>query len=210
TVTLTGTLAAPPGTQLTLTGSGELDLSQATRCTTQININGGTLGVTANDQLGSGAAVSIGALGTLRGMGTFTSTKNMILAAGSSVSVDPGFTMTFPTSSGSGGSLTLTGPGILTFTGSAAHTGGTTISAGTLALSGGGNLPSTSTLVNNATFDISQVTTSSTLGAITGSGTVSLGSKLLTINADSPSTFDGIIQNGGIGGGTGGNLTKTG
>jgi hypothetical protein len=50
-----------------------------------------------------------------------------------------------------------------------------------------------------------------TIGSIEGDGNVFLGSKTLTVgSSDVDTTFSGVIQDGGIGGGTGGSLTKIG
>jgi autotransporter-associated beta strand protein len=50
-----------------------------------------------------------------------------------------------------------------------------------------------------------------TIGSIEGDGDVFLGSKTLTVGSnDVDTTFSGVIQDGGIGGGTGGSLTKIG
>jgi autotransporter-associated beta strand protein len=50
-----------------------------------------------------------------------------------------------------------------------------------------------------------------TIGSLEGSGNVFLGANNLTVGSNNTSkTFSGVIQDGGIGGGTGGSLTKTG
>jgi autotransporter-associated beta strand protein len=50
-----------------------------------------------------------------------------------------------------------------------------------------------------------------TAGSIEGAGTISLGSKNLAVGGNNLSTtFSGVLQDGGTGGGTGGSLTKTG
>jgi autotransporter-associated beta strand protein len=64
----------------------------------------------------------------------------------------------------------------------------------------------------NGNLDISQHTASGlTTGSIEGDGLVFLGANKLTVGANNLSTtFSGLIQDGGIGGGAGGSLTKTG
>jgi len=61
-------------------------------------------------------------------------------------------------------------------------------------------------------LDISGLTNSgTTVGLITGTGDIFLGSKNLTFAGTSlTASFSGVIQDGGIGGGTGGSLTKDG
>ncbi|WP_163156010.1 autotransporter-associated beta strand repeat-containing protein [Bradyrhizobium uaiense] len=120
--------------------------------------------------------------------------------------------------------LTLSGSQTkLTLTGTNTYSGGTTINAGTLALSGAGAIAASSAvnLATGATFDISQTSAGASITALgntaTGqTGTVSLGARTLTITTGSTS-FAGVIQDGGIqndGGGAlkinGGALTLTG
>ena len=64
----------------------------------------------------------------------------------------------------------------------------------------------------NGNLDISQQTAPSlTTGSIEGDGLVFLGANKLTVGANNLSTtFSGLIQNGGISGGSGGSLAKTG
>ncbi len=64
----------------------------------------------------------------------------------------------------------------------------------------------------NGKLDISQQSASGlTTGSIEGDGLIFLGANKLTVGANNLSTtFSGLIQDGGIGGGTGGSLTKTG
>ncbi|WEK50170.1 MAG: autotransporter domain-containing protein [Candidatus Kaistia colombiensis] len=62
-----------------------------------------------------------------------------------------------------------------------------------------------------ATVDFSQVTSGIAVGAIEGAGTFRLGGKVLTVGSGNLSTtVDGVIEDGGIGGGTGGSLVKVG
>ena len=67
-------------------------------------------------------------------------------------------------------------------------------------------------LFGNGTLDISQhLGTGVTTGSIEGDGVVSLGGLNLTIGANKLETvFSGVIQDGGLGGGGGGSLTKIG
>ncbi len=64
----------------------------------------------------------------------------------------------------------------------------------------------------NGKLDISQQSASGlTTGSIERDGLIFLGANKLTVGANNLSTtFSGLIQDGGIGGGTGGSLTKTG
>jgi outer membrane autotransporter protein len=63
----------------------------------------------------------------------------------------------------------------------------------------------------DATVDFSQVTSGIAVGTIEGAGTFRLGGKVLTVGSGNLSTtVDGTIEDGGIGGGTGGSLVKVG
>jgi outer membrane autotransporter protein len=103
------------------------------------------------------------------------------------------------------GDISKTGAGTLTLGGVNSYSGGTTVDAGILALSGAGSIAtSTGVTVNaGATFDISGTTSNAVIQALSGAGTVSLGSKALTVDQASNTTFSGVIT------GTG-SLTKSG
>jgi autotransporter-associated beta strand protein len=64
-------------------------------------------------------------------------------------------------------------------------------------------------VVANGTFDISQGA-NQVIGNLSGSGVVNLGSKKLTLHDATTQTFSGAINNGGLGGGTGGSLALNG
>ncbi len=65
------------------------------------------------------------------------------------------------------------GTGTLTLSAANTYTGATTISGGTLALTGNGGLSTATALTNNGRFDISGVTVGGvTIGSLSGNGTV--------------------------------------
>ena len=72
----------------------------------------------------------------------------------------------------------------------------------------------TASLINAAagTVDISFLSNAGmTVGSIEGAGTIALSSKNLAVGGNNlTTTFAGVLQDGGLGGGTGGSLTKTG
>jgi fibronectin-binding autotransporter adhesin len=117
----------------------------------------------------------------------------------------------------SNGSLTVndsTHTGVLELTNTETYTGGTTIANGTLALSGtAAALYANGTVTNNGDFDISQ-STNQTIGDLNGTATTStvfLGAFELTTGGDNASTtYAGVIQDGGLGGGVAGSLIKVG
>jgi autotransporter-associated beta strand protein len=110
---------------------------------------------------------------------------------------------------GATGALTKVGTGTLTLSGTNTYSGVTTISAGTLALTGMGNVAASSriNLANaGATFDIAGTTAGASITSLAGSAgsTVNLGAKTLTVTAGN--VLD--VYSGAIGGS--GGLTVTG
>jgi fibronectin-binding autotransporter adhesin len=86
------------------------------------------------------------------------------------------------------------GLGKMTLTGDNTFSGDVTISGGTLALAGEGQLPTS--LVNNAGFEISDGTANRTVGAITGTGITQV---LDSGQLISPSIVQGTLRIGGAG-----------
>src|SRR5205085_4124038 len=67
------------------------------------------------------------------------------------------------------------------------------------------------TLVNSGVLDASLMTGPLQVGALSGAGAVKLGATQISIGAlGQTNTISGIIQDGGVNGGIGGSLTKTG
>ncbi|MBZ9993129.1 autotransporter domain-containing protein [Mesorhizobium sp. BH1-1-4] len=77
------------------------------------------------------------------------------------------------------------------------YTGATTITNGTLALSGDGSIAASSGVKDNATFDISATSAGTSIRSLSGDGSVQLGSRTLTLTA-AQDNFGGVIS--GIGG----------
>lgn len=155
-----------------------------------------------------------------------------IVINGGSATITNNLAMFF-TNSSSAGSATITNFGTMTFFGSGATAGSATIennaqlafefaSAGSATITNKALLLFTNTstggtarLINTAagTIDLSATIGSNgiTAGSIEGAGTISLGSKNLAVGGNNLSTtFSGMLQDGGIFGGSGGSLTKTG
>ncbi len=118
--------------------------------------NGGTIQVATNSQLS-----------------TFISTVSFVLETGGAVIDNGGFDATVTSVISGSGPLTTRGAGSLILTSANTYTGDTTISAGTLALSGSGSLASPNiSVAPGATFDVSGVTGGSY--ALNSSGTLTL------------------------------------
>jgi fibronectin-binding autotransporter adhesin len=205
---LSGTISGPGA--WTKAGAGTLTLTGANTYSGGTNLNGGVLAVNSDANLGTGPlSFNGGTLESLAAGEGLTSTKAVTLAAGGGTFLaDVGTDSTLSGTITGQGALTKAGPGGLTLTGAKTYTGGTIISAGTLALNGG-ELAPTGAVVDNGTFDISQ-SGNQTIGDLSGSGTVKLGARQLTAGTADSTAFSGTIQDGGFGGGTGGSLVKQG
>ena len=206
--TADATLGAVSGSfGFTKTGAGTLILNGTSSYTGTTTISVGTLRLGVAGGVSATSAVSIAsgaifdannlnaAIGSLTGAGNVTLGSGILTTGGNNSST------TFSGIISGTGGLTKTGSGIFTLSGANTYTGATTISGGTLKLGVAGGIPSTSALSVNvgsgATFDLNNF--NSTIGSLTGAGSVSLGSGTLSAGGDnSTTTFSGII--GGSGG----------
>jgi fibronectin-binding autotransporter adhesin len=186
---------------LTKADLGTLVLSGANTYTGGTTINGGTLSISSNANLGDIAGNITFQGGTLENTTAFVTNRSMNLAGNGTLQTDADL-MVFGTIGGSG-ALTKSGAGTLTLLDANTYTGSTTISAGTLALLGPGSLAGSSSVdvAGNATFDISGATNGASIVSLGGSGNVQLGQRSLTLTQGN-GNFAGVI------GGTGG-LTLT-
>jgi T5SS/PEP-CTERM-associated repeat protein/autotransporter-associated beta strand protein len=169
-----------------LVSASSLSLSYSTSSTGICNLNGGTL-QTSSITKGSGSATFNWSDGTIRNYNastdlTVNGTNNLSLKLAANGThafyIDAGRKGTISailSDATSGGTLEKQGAGLLTLSGANTYTGGTTIAAGTLALSSAGSLASTPIDVKSgATFDVS-VKKGYSLAAgktLTGSGTI--------------------------------------
>nr|WP_283812658.1 autotransporter domain-containing protein [Bradyrhizobium tropiciagri] len=180
----------------------------------------------ASNAFGSASAVSVFAgsvldlggfnqtIASLSGGGTVT---NGGASGGNTLAIGGGTASTFSGHIIDGSTatvaLSLSNSGTsLTLSGANTYSGATSINNGTLALSGTGSIATSSAvnLATGTTFDISQTNSGASIATLGNTaagqtGTVSLGSKTLTITGGS-GTFDGIIADGGINNTTGGSL----
>ncbi|WP_421995168.1 beta strand repeat-containing protein [Reyranella sp.] len=203
---------------LTKSGTGTVTLTGTNSYTGATAVDGGTLAL-GNAALSSSSGVTVASgatfditgntgfttIRTLGGAGTVQLNDGLVLsnAAGTFSGVIGG--------SGSSSGLTVAGGGTYTLTGANTYVGPSQINAGTtLALSGSGSIASTSFVgvLATATLDLSQTTSGASVGGLFAAGTVSLGGRTLTIT--NGSAFSGVIQDGGIAGGTAGSVVFSG
>jgi autotransporter-associated beta strand protein len=194
--------------------TGTLTLSGANTYSGGTTLTAGTLAISADSQLGTGNLTFNG--GTLQTTAAVTDSRAITLnSGGGTIDTDAQSDLFSGVFSGTGALTVLSSNpvGVLTLSGVNTYTGATTITSGTLALTAGGSIAASSgvTIASGGTFDISQTTGGVTLSGLTGTaGTVALGSQTLTLNVTGSDTFGGVIQDGGIAGGTGGVLDKIG
>jgi autotransporter-associated beta strand protein len=195
--------------------SGTLTLSGTNDYTGGTTLTAGTLAVSADSQLGTGRLTFTG--GTLQTTAAISDSRAVALNSGGGTIDTDGQSDLFSGVFSGTGALTVlssTAGGVLTLSGTNTYTGATTITSGTLALTGTGSIATSSgvTISSGGTLDISQTTSGATIAGLTGTaGTVSLGARTLTLDvASGNDSFGGIIQDGGLGSGTGGVVDKIG
>lgn len=186
TTVLTGTLA--------LTGNGSISNSNIVSVDGTFDISGSAIAFNLIQTLGSSTSNGVVKLGS----------NGLVIANGSSEFAG--------VIQGTGGLEVMAGT--QTLSGVNTYSNATQIDTGaTLALKGAGSIANSLFVTfapiaaGTATLDISQTTSGASVRNLvdfTGVGTVALGGKTLTIT--SGSTFNGVIKDGGIGGGAGGNL----
>jgi fibronectin-binding autotransporter adhesin len=227
-VTLTGAIGDGPnnsaGNFVNKLGSGTLTLSGANTYNNRTIIVGGTLALAGTGTIGTGNLIVGG--GTVFDISQ-TSTgariiqlnsgpagnialgsKTLTLGFGNSFSDWSGTITDGGIGGGTGGRVVIAAPnGAVRFFEANSYTGGTTVAAGTLALDFDGSLYANGAVAVNAgaVFAISGLNgTGTTIGDLSGAGTMSLGGKSLTFGTANSTSFSGTIS------GAGGALVKNG
>ncbi|HEY5313932.1 MAG TPA: autotransporter-associated beta strand repeat-containing protein, partial [Pirellulales bacterium] len=219
TLALTGALAGTGSMFIGKTAgdTGIVNLQGISANTTAGNVylNGGTLSISSDAQLGAGTNNLVFGGGTLQAATTnpFTTARNITLATGGTIDVVNGQTLTATGLVSGSGSLTVTDSGTLGIDGVVpnTYTGTTTLSAGSnLTVNSAGGLGSGPlTMASGTTLDL-EADQSIAAFAGTNAGALTLDANL-TVNQSTKSTMSGVIS--GIGSltmnGTG-NLTLSG
>ena len=210
TFTQSGAVAADSTTTLTKNGGGTFALTSANGngFVGDIVINAGTLQFGSGNTVGNATDVTVNSGGTFsitqtEGIDQLSGAGNVTLAGGQLLEVGlDNATSTFSgVISGSSGLFAKAGTGTLTLSGNNTYAGATTISGGTLRLSGAGRLADfTDVSVSGATFDLNDV--SDAIDALSGSGSVTLGTgsslNSLTVGSNNGSgSFTGVISESG-------------
>jgi autotransporter-associated beta strand protein len=167
-----------------ISGSGAFrQLGTGVTILTEINsYTGGTTITAGTLQLGNG-----GTLGSISG----NVVNNSIFA------IKHSNAFTFSGVISGSGAFQQLGTGVTTLTALQSYTGLTTITAGKLALTGAGDIASSSGVVTNGAFDISGVSgTGRSVQNLSGSGSVALGTKMLTLT-NASGDFVGVIAGTG-------------
>ena len=209
------------GTSLTKNGIGNLILSGTNTYSSSTNLNAGTLTLGSNTVFSSGSILNIN-YGVLD-MYSYNSTiSNLNIYAGSIINSNITGTSTLTATqfnfnnsvsnpvlvsvvlAGSNSTVgtNLSGAGNVTFTGINTYTGITSVSqVSTLILSGSGSIATSKDLNLNGVFDISNVTSTSTINGLSGNsyGSVLTGSKSLILSNPLFVTdvFYGVISGSG-------------
>ncbi|MHB8885604.1 MAG: autotransporter domain-containing protein, partial [Methylovirgula sp.] len=199
------------GASTLINTSGTTTLSNANSYTGATTINSGATLALSGGSISSSSVVT--ANGTFDLTGATATTAITTLAGSGSVVLGTSYGLFVTTGStefsgaiSGGGGLEI-GSGTQTLSGTNTYTNETQIDSGaTLALKGAGSIAASSSVAASGTFDISQTTAGASVAGVYGSGTVSLGAQTLTIG-NAGTFFDGVIQDGGIAGGTGGGVT---
>ncbi|WP_342711424.1 autotransporter domain-containing protein [Bradyrhizobium sp. B124] len=219
-VTLATALTGTGGVTVANSGSGgALTFTAAESYSGGTTINSGaTLALSSGGSISNSSVVTVNGTFDISGSSSFLN-RIATLAGGGSVALgNDALVITGGSTEFSGaingsrtGGLEIAG-GTQTLSGANGYFGFTQIDAGaTLALKGNGSIANSVNVVfaSGGTLDISQTNSGASVTGLydpTGLSIVSLGAKTLTITSR-VGPYDGVIQDGGIGGGTGGNVT---
>ncbi len=207
-VTLTGTLAITSGTGLTKNGAGTLTFSATSTYDGNTALNAGMISISNDDQLGTGASIAMASGTTLQVTATTSTTKTIGLTTAGTIDVSSGATYSDSgVISGAGAALTKSSAGGLTVSAVNTYSGGTILTGGTLTVTGAGIMPSGGNVTTSTgtTFSISGAAAAQSIGILSGGCTAVIGSNTLTTAITSDASMTGVFT-----GAAGGTLNKNG
>jgi autotransporter-associated beta strand protein len=219
--TLTGASGVTGTGSVTKNGSGTVTIGTVNSYTGGTLLNSGTLALTGSGTLGgasaavtvAGGTLDLGATSTTLGPVTVSgpgTIQNGTLSAASLIGTNTSGNASVSAVLSGTGTVAMNGAGgTLTLSGANSYTGGTTINAGTLALSGSGTLGGSSASVTVAGGVLDLGTTSQALGDVTlsGAGTIQNGTLAATTLTGTNTSGTAVVAADLIG--TGG-VTKSG
>lgn len=200
---LTGSIDGAGG--LTMAGPGVLGLAGANSYQGGTTVNGGTLSIAADGNLGSASGGLTLNNGTLQATSSFASNRSITLGSGGGIfapASGTALTLNGVIDGSAGFGLGMNGAGTLMLSAANTYTVGTTIGSGTLALIGNGSIAQSSDLLlftRGGAFDISGSNGNQTIQNLTGLGgtRIKLGANSLTLGTASLSNFSGVIDGSG-------------
>ncbi|MFJ2992302.1 autotransporter-associated beta strand repeat-containing protein [Pandoraea sp. NPDC087047] len=186
------------GGSLVKLGNGEQTLSGNSDFTGGVSVQAGGIAVGSNSALGTGT-VSF-ADGTSLDA-TQASTLGNQITLGGNLNVVGSNDLTLDGAVSGAGGITKNGNATLTLNGQNTYAGATNVNAGTLALGAGASLDAAGVVdvQTGATFDLSAGNGTQTFGALTGGGTINMGSNTLEVGT---SGLNEIYSGGVMGSGS--------
>ncbi|MFC3550368.1 autotransporter domain-containing protein [Lysobacter cavernae] len=187
---LTGTATLVKADLGTLVLAGDNNYSGGT------TLDEGALQVSRDANLGVAAGGLVFTGGELWSTATMTSARGLTFTETGRFRTDANTTLTLDGIATGAGGLSKLGDGTLTLTSVNGYLGETQVLAGTLALTGGASIATSSRVVADGTFDIADTTAGASIQRLTGRGVVALGGQDLTLTAASD-TYAGVFTGSG-------------
>ncbi|GAA5628314.1 adhesin BmaC autotransporter [Brucella sp. NBRC 12953] len=197
--------------QLVKSDAGILVLNGNNSYTGGTSIDGGTLRISSDSNLGNASGALNFNGGALNTTASLTSARMVTLTGAGTMTTNASTVLTLTGPIGGAGTLTKAGAGTLILTGNATYSGGTTISTGTLQLGNGGVTGSvTGNIVDNAALVFNRSDTVAYSGSVSGSGTLTQ-SGSGTLSLEGTNTYGGVttVERGQLKLDAGGSITGT-